>query len=187
MPASMPYPQPATCARSRALPHGVALAIPGTGMLPTASCFPACFGKSWDWGLLESAEQVSEQRTPGCHVWPAPASRPILGKAAAVALRAGDESACKNVQDALFSALPTLRRNVLGPGCGGPDITDRAAPPRAAGDSGLSCPAGDPRRPQGGQPPSQVSAALTLKGPGSPSSLCGSQDSKPWGQGWWMG
>ena len=60
------------------------------------------------------------------------------------ALRAGGESARRNAQDALFPALPTLRRNVLEPGCGGPDITERAAPPRAARDCGLSCPAGTP-------------------------------------------
>lgn len=85
MPASTPYPQPATRARSRAHPHAVALAIAGTDVSPSASCFPACFEKSWDRGPLESAEQVSEHRTGGGRVWPAPASRPILGKAAAVA------------------------------------------------------------------------------------------------------
>ena len=72
MPASTPYPQPATRARSRAHPHAVALAIAGTDVSPSASCFPACFGKSWDRGALESAEQVREQRTGGGLAWPAP-------------------------------------------------------------------------------------------------------------------
>lgn len=62
-------------------------------------------------------------------------------------------------------------------GAAGLDFTARAALPRAAPGPGLSSPAGDPRRPRGGRSPPQISAALPLKGPGSPSALCGSQGS----------
>lgn len=83
---------------------------------------------------------------------PRPASRLATnfgqsgGSGGGGALRAGGESARRNAQDALFPEPP----NVLGPGRGGPDITARAAPPRAARDLGLVFPSGDPRRPQGG-------------------------------------
>lgn len=62
----------------------------------------------------------------------------------AAAVRAGDESARRNPQDALFSALPALRRNVLGPGCGGPDITDGQRRHVPLGTQGLAALLGTP-------------------------------------------
>lgn len=92
---------------------------------------PHCLSHSclfWEiLGLGAESKAACGERGAGCQqrtrllcLWPALASQPILGKAAAAAgggvLRDGPESASRNAQDALFPTLPT---NVLGPGRGG--------------------------------------------------------------------
>lgn len=63
----------------------VALAIMGTDVVPQCLLLSCLFRKSWDWGPLESTEQVRAEGPGGC-VWlrPPRLPRPILGKAEAV-------------------------------------------------------------------------------------------------------
>lgn len=176
-PEAVIHPQPAACAPSPSHPHAVAPAPDPRGRLRGragwggASVLLCClFRETLGLGAAASAAQRSERR-PCRPAPPPPSPRPVPtiappppspsprpasrlatnfgqsgGSGGGGALRAGGESARRNAQDALFPEPP----NVLGPGRGGPDITARAAPPRAARDLGLVFPSGDPRRPQGG-------------------------------------